>query len=295
MADKVQFLNFEEIIRIQRNYKKDSESRYKTSYFLTRIRLLNEAWEKCTTEHSDVYHAKTHEQKELKEYMAKYEQIYEIFLELLDDFENRLAEFQRMETAAAQPVAPVQVVQQGSAQMQLERVKIPTFSGNYIEWRTFYDLFMTMVHKNAQFSDAQRMQHLKTHLSGDPARLINNLQVSDANYIAALKLLSDRYDNKRAILSALMTTLFEIPASTKESAKELQQMLDIMNDVLSSVTGLGIPNADWDPLVIHILTLKMDTSTAQHWERYLGGSTDVPTLTQFREFVLIPHAGSHGM
>ena len=100
----------------------------------------------------------------------------------------------------------------------------------------FLQFVQDKVHNNPQFSDAQPMKHLKTHLSGDPARLINNLNVSDANYIAALKFLSDRYDNKRAILSALVTTFLEILASTKESAKELQQMLDIMNDVLSSVT-----------------------------------------------------------
>ncbi|CAG7726301.1 unnamed protein product [Allacma fusca] len=49
-----------------------------------------------------------------------------------------------------------------------------------------------MVHSNSSLSAAQKLQHLKVALKGESARLIENVQVTDANYQGAWDVLQDR-------------------------------------------------------------------------------------------------------
>ena len=149
MADKLQTIDFEEISRIRQNYKKDSENHYDAAYFLTRIRLLKEAWEKCKIEHTVVYHTKVNDPKEFKEYMAKYEQSNKSFLELFDYFENLFVDFLLIETATAQPVAPTRTTKFSTNTVGASKI--------FHILRKLCKVFMTMVHNNPQFSEAQRM------------------------------------------------------------------------------------------------------------------------------------------
>ncbi len=55
------------------------------------------------------------------------------------------------------------------------------------------------MHSNRTLSNIQKLHYLKTSLKEEPARLLSQLQLSNANYEVAFKILEDRYGNKRMI------------------------------------------------------------------------------------------------
>ncbi|XP_062537794.1 uncharacterized protein LOC134206120 [Armigeres subalbatus] len=78
--------------------------------------------------------------------------------------------------------------------LKLLRMNLPVFSGNYLEWQSFIDLFRSMVDQNPSLRDSQKLYFLKTNLSGEAASLISHLKIEDANYAPALEKLKSRYD-----------------------------------------------------------------------------------------------------
>lgn len=67
----------------------------------------------------------------------------------------------------------------------LPRIEIPKFSGNYSTWRSFHDLFLSMVGNNVTLDNVEKMHYLKTCLTGDAAKLVVNIPVSEDSFAIA--------------------------------------------------------------------------------------------------------------
>nr|XP_029719013.1 uncharacterized protein LOC115261468 [Aedes albopictus] len=93
--------------------------------------------------------------------------------------------------------------------LKLPRMNLPIFSGNYLEWQSFFDLFESLVHANPSLKDSQKLYFLKTNLDGEAASLISHLKIEDANYRTALDKLKSRYDKPREIANKHITTLLK--------------------------------------------------------------------------------------
>ncbi|XP_055923832.1 uncharacterized protein LOC129954140 [Eupeodes corollae] len=102
--------------------------------------------------------------------------------------------------------------------VRLEPVKISTFEGDYLKWVNVYEMFKTLVHKNKQLQDIQRMQYLVTSTNGEARRLIENLGVTGSNYQNAWKMLFERYNNKRTLPASHLQAFFSIPNVKSETA-----------------------------------------------------------------------------
>jgi len=93
------------------------------------------------------------------------------------------------------------------SQVKLPRFELPEFNGKYEQWQSFQDLFIATVDNNSSITPAQKLQYLKSCLKGDPANLIQSFTVTDQNYREAWDLLTDRYDNKRELVNAILRRL----------------------------------------------------------------------------------------
>ncbi|KAJ8951999.1 hypothetical protein NQ314_007617 [Rhamnusium bicolor] len=79
--------------------------------------------------------------------------------------------------------------------LKLPAISIPFFDGNYEHWPTFNGTFLKLIHSNIFLSKVEKMQYLKSHVRGEPNRMIQHLQITDVNYDAAWELLKKRYEN----------------------------------------------------------------------------------------------------
>ncbi|XP_011687026.1 PREDICTED: uncharacterized protein LOC105449469 [Wasmannia auropunctata] len=82
----------------------------------------------------------------------------------------------------------------------LPKIALPKFAGEYHAWLTFRDLFKSMVSLNPDIRPVEKLHYLKTHISGDAARLISNFTITADNYASAWGALCARYDNKRLLV-----------------------------------------------------------------------------------------------
>ena len=125
--------------------------------------------------------------------------------------------------------------------LRLPKLNLPTFSGSYTEWMSFFDLFNAAVNSNTQLSDSEKFNYLRACLKGDAAKLICSVSITDANYAIALGLLTDRYANKRSIVQAHLQSIWSQSSMKVESASGLRKLLEVTNEHLRSLKELGQP------------------------------------------------------
>lgn len=63
----------------------------------------------------------------------------------------------------------------------------------------------------------------------------------------------------------------------------LRKLIDTTNDVIRALNGLDI-TANWDPMLVFIVTERLDAVTVLEWERSLTPRT-MPTIAQLTEFI----------
>ena len=159
--------------------------------------------------------------------------------------------------------------------MKLPKLQLPTFTGAYTDWMSFIDLFTASVDSNSQLSDSEKLNYLRACLKGDAARLISSMTIIDSNYSIALRLLRERYENKRCIVQAHLKAIWSQPVMKGESGIGLRKILETTNEHLRALQELGEPVEHWDSLLIFWLVEKLDPESKKQWQLSNPG-TDVP-------------------
>ncbi|KYN14628.1 hypothetical protein ALC57_13157 [Trachymyrmex cornetzi] len=173
----------------------------------------------------------------------------------------------------------------GNRRNNLPKINLPSFSGDYHSWRFFYDLFTSMVGENHDLSNVEKMHYLKTCLTGDAARLVTNLKITDNTFGIAWRTLVSPYENKRVLISAQLDKLFSLRPIKSKSAQDLNALIATVSESLGALKALNCHTSSWNPLLIHQLARLLDEDTHEAWELKIGPSISYPTLKEFEEFV----------
>ena len=97
-----------------------------------------------------------------------------------------------------------------NSDVKLTRVSLPNFSGRRDERPNFYDLFTSLVHNHAQYSNTTKMSYLRTHVVGEAAKILVPFTNIGANYESAWQMLVDRYHNPKAMINHALEQLFKL-------------------------------------------------------------------------------------
>lgn len=95
-----------------------------------------------------------------------------------------------------------------------------------------------MVINERAYNNIERMQYLKTSLNGDAARSIVNMEIIDENFSKAWRILTNRYENKRAIRDAHLETLHKLPYVNTEAAHELRSSYNKSKECVELLKGV---------------------------------------------------------
>ncbi|XP_063420794.1 uncharacterized protein LOC134706011 [Mytilus trossulus] len=71
----------------------------------------------------------------------------------------------------------------------LPKLTLHNFSGNIIEWQSFWDSFESAVHMNPNLPDIQKFNYLKSQLGGEASHTIDGFALTNANYKEAINVL----------------------------------------------------------------------------------------------------------
>ncbi|KAG7295329.1 hypothetical protein JYU34_022341 [Plutella xylostella] len=167
------------------------------------------------------------------------------------------------------------------------KIEIPSFNGNYSQWVSFKDLFTETIHNNPSLSNAQKMQFLKGKIKGEAERLIQHLNISSENYSVCWEILAHRYDNKKLIFTSLIGTLMNVPTVQHLSISNIKRLHDTANESLNAIKNLGIDITSWDPLLVYLLSQKIDVELYNDYMESLKQPRELPKLADFMEFLEI--------
>lgn len=164
---------------------------------------------------------------------------------------------------------------------KLPTIKIANFDGTYFKWLEFRDTFTSLIHSNNRIESVHKFHYLNSYLEGEAAHVISNLEVSSANYDEAWKLLCERYNNEKQLISNHLNSLCNLQPVSRDSSKDLKFLIDHISKNLRALNTLGEPTASWDTLVIHLVTSKLDSSTNFKWEEHRSNFKRSPSLKDF--------------
>ncbi|XP_055622584.1 uncharacterized protein LOC129766143 [Toxorhynchites rutilus septentrionalis] len=168
--------------------------------------------------------------------------------------------------------------------LKLPRMNLPAFSGNYLEWQSFIDLFKSMVDQNPSLKDSQKSYFLKTNLTGEAASLISHLKIEDVNYGLALQKLQSRHDKPLEIAHKHIERFLNQPALTSPSAHGLRSLHDVSDEVVRALQAMQ--REDRDTWLLFILIQKLDHETKQLWYQKVADMPEANiTLEMFLSFI----------
>ena len=107
---------------------------------------------------------------------------------------------------------------------RLPEVKLATFKGNFDEWETFWSSFRTNVDIRDDLKRSTKFIYLVQSLEGEPKEIISGLAITDDNYILAVHVLKDRYDNASRQTTILLQKFHTLP-TPKHNPKDLRNFL----------------------------------------------------------------------
>ena len=265
------------------NFKKTGKSNWTTAFINIRLKVLDDLWSKFEDLHAELisimaetdkslpYFANNQYEKSQSEYMDSHVFFDELLMNLVAK-ENQQT-IQSPKTTEPQ------------SQLQLPRVTLPKFSGNYEEWSSFRDLFTALIDKNSNLTDVLRLQYLKTSLQGEAEQLLRNVETTEANYKLAWQRLTERFENKRMLIQTHVKALMSLNAVNTESSKDLKQLLDGTVEAVRALENLGRPVEHWNDWLVFITANRLDSTTRKDWEDSLCVSTDPPTFNQLQIFL----------
>lgn len=170
-------------------------------------------------------------------------------------------------------------------QQSTPQLEIPTFTGRYSQWPTFFDLFSETIHANNSITKAQKMQHLKSKVKGEAERLIQHLHISAENYDAAWEILVHRYNNPQALFTHQIEIFLNQPNIIQQSSSQLKRLYDTTTECIHGIHSLGVDTSSWDPLLVHLLCKKLDTQTYSDYKEARKSPRELPTLDEFLNFI----------
>ncbi|TGZ49037.1 hypothetical protein DBV15_11819 [Temnothorax longispinosus] len=168
---------------------------------------------------------------------------------------------------------------------KLPFIKIPQFDGNAEKWLTFKNLFYSMIVTSPTLSAVEKLQYLKTHLSGSAFNLVQHTALTTENFQKTWDALIEFYENTRLLINSTLQSLLNIKRVTKESGTELQQLYSEVMQLYRIFEMLECPIEHWDHILIFICTQKLDLESSKLWEAHLGSSRKAPSWKQFCEFL----------
>ncbi|XP_018372882.1 PREDICTED: uncharacterized protein LOC108767469 [Trachymyrmex cornetzi] len=181
---------------------------------------------------------------------------------------------------------PIQVNYPVYHATRLPRIDLPKFNGTLSDWLSFKDLFHSLVIVNHSITAVEKLQYLKTSLTGSAAHLLKNMAVTEDNFPKAWETLSSFYENKTLLVNAALQSLLNLKRMNKESAMDLERLYTSAMQIYTSLETLRRPVESWDDFLVFLIVQRLDSETVKAWEQLLGATTEPPTWIKFTDFLV---------
>ena len=281
---------FYSISRALENFKKIGKINYTAAKIRSRVTSLKETWAQCIQCHAVLLQSIPEDKRDAVAYFNErmFDKHEDIYLTTLDYMADCLEEIDP-------PGDPIQSssrisnLGESTSQFSLQHlppIKIPPFSGNYEEWESFRDRFTSLIIANKDITAFARMHLLASSLSGRALDSIKHISVTANNFEIAWKALTSRYENKRRLIEAHISTLYNLPSVSRENAIEINELRDKANRAVASLKNLGRSSDDMlNDILVYQVSQHLDNATRKAWKLKGSDDTKIPTFDELDKFL----------
>ena len=164
-----------------------------------------------------------------------------------------------------EPATHVHVPSQ-SLNSRLPKLILPVFSGDPLDWQTFWDSFNTAVHINPILGCIQKFNYLKAQLQGDAARAIAGLPLTERNYQHSIELLKERFGQTHKLINAHMQALLDM-ANPNTSLTSLRLFYDTIATHTRALGSLGKSKEVYGDLLVSVILKKLPLEVRRNLAR----------------------------
>ena len=126
----------------------------------------------------------------------------------LDEQRLQMEEYRQANNHAAPPVRQEREVFEQN--VRLPKFSLPTFSGNFLQWKGFWDSFLAAVYNKSSVSSINKFYYLKSNLEGQALVAVSGFELSKENYERAVQMLKTRFGDTNRILEAHYSQLQQL-------------------------------------------------------------------------------------
>lgn len=96
------------------------------------------------------------------------------------------------------------LVLQPTIRKSYEENTIPSFSGDFRDWSSFFNIFSSLIHLNSHLPDVVKFVYLKSSLKGEALSYIQHYSITNYNYSAAWNKLISRYGKQTSNIQSIV-------------------------------------------------------------------------------------------
>ncbi|XP_042890905.1 uncharacterized protein LOC122265587 [Penaeus japonicus] len=164
-------------------------------------------------------------------------------------------------------------------------VKLPKFSGDVIQWQSFWDQFISHIDAT-DIPVISKYAYLLSLLEGDAKNVVKGLAHTSANYQVACDLLKERYGRKERIIfthvQALLNGKLSISTSGEKTVTQLWKLRDEILTHVRSLEALGVTGKQCEVFLTPIILSRLPHDLRLEWARDGDGhESDLDFLLDF--------------
>ncbi|XP_073841440.1 uncharacterized protein [Musca autumnalis] len=151
--------------------------------------------------------------------------------------------------------------------LNLPPCDIDVFSGDFLSWPTFRELFSVVYIDNSRLSDIEKLCYLLKKTSGEAKDIVSKFPLTHKSFALAWSALKETYDNVRILVNNQLKLLFDLPVLDTESSAGLKNLQRAINGCISAMAIYDVSTNDWDPILVFLCIQRLPKPTVTLWEQ----------------------------
>ena len=150
----------------------------------------------------------------------------------------------------------------------LPKLKLTEFSGDPLEWPEWSGLFDVVVHQKP-ISDTEKMQYLKTSLTGQAKAAISGMGFSSQSYYHAWDILCEKYGRSDFIVNAQFKKIHDHSPVRHDDSTSIVKLANVVTNVVNTLTQLGYTSDLESAGGLSSTIRKLSPQLREQWLQYM--------------------------
>ena len=166
--------------------------------------------------------------------------------------------------------------------IKIQDIPVPEFDGNIQNFPDWYSEFDSMINKNENLDNFQKMYLLKRSMVGSAKNLLKDYSSEPSAYPLAIDHVKKIFYNKRRIISGHFADLIDLPMIKLSSLREA------LEKIQRTIRGLQVCNLDvqkMSPLITFIVARKLPEKLRVDWENSQHDYSTYPSFDPMYNFL----------